>query len=804
MTPEEILRENRRQAQIAAQQVGVGKLRVMLERAQRDLNAALIRAEGLRGPGADSFTATRARAVLGQVRDVLRALGPNLRTLIVEQAVRATDPAVQETMRFLEDAERRFAGLAQPLGLHRASVLDEIREGTEASALRRIANDPNHPGRPGVLARYGESVIGKFEEELQQRALTGKSWGDVRDQLIADSPFLQGSPMFWAERIVRTETLAAGNRAAQETLVAADKEMGDMLKILCATFDARTGADSYAVHGQIRRVSEAFDDWTHSYMHPPNRPNDRETVVPHRVGWPIPPTLKPKSDAEVASRWTAEGRKGSPPPRPRMSTVDLGAMQADHQAKQAAPPPAPKPPRVPKPPAQPKAKTWTPPALVKPNVTVRTLPDGTVEAREQDGTTAPIPSTARALFDSIAALANSAGKIRLDALAPGLTVDDKPAYLDPLKKLLKTDDKIHEAKAMRGLRRSDLDRVVFPSAELDADIAKGFAARPWHLHLRKPLLVRYCDKIHVHDGAELLLAQKLEGTGGPDLDVDIVDLDLIDPPKAASKAQLSTDMAAAINTAVRGGDGSSVRDRMREIMASAKIPTRDGKRSYHLFPDATAARKSREFRVSQGAFPIAGAEGVHMWTDEIEVTRDVASRATAALSMDRAAFLAAPQGVRNARADGLRVLVHEELHGASLVRPAGYQGVGIGIEEAGTEILARKLTREHLEDPTVSKLPSRQPDGSYIGGYGAYASFIKALLKAVDEAYGDGTDVGARIEEAFVKTRQWTPGENTQAGYFDPRHQIEAFVNALPGLSPAKRLRLRRTLNDPNGPLAGP
>ncbi len=41
----------------------------------------------------------------------------------------------------------------------------------------------------------------------------------------------------------------------------------------------------------------------------------------------------------------------------------------------------------------------------------------------------------------------------------------------------------------------------------------------------------------------------------------------------------------------------------------------------------------------------------------------------------------------------LRNLVHEELHGASRCMPTAYQGVGIGIEEAATETLARKRTR---------------------------------------------------------------------------------------------------------------
>jgi len=368
VTPAELLIENRRRAQIAAQEIGAARLRPMLERAQRDLNDRIARAEGLRGPGKDTFTSVRARAVLAQIEDVMRALKPGMRDLIVSQAVDASDAQTASVLGYLRDAERAFTGIATPLPISHAAVLDRVRQGAESSALRRILSDPSHRGRPGVLDRYGESVIGKFEDELQQRALTGKPWAEVRAQLVKDSPFLQAAPAHWAERIVRTESLAANNRAGLEAMTSANEQLGgDMLKILCAAFDSRTASDSFAVHGQIRRVSEPFHDWTHAYMAPPNRPNDRETVVPHRIHWPVPIALRPRSDAEVSARWAAEGRKGSPPPRPKMSTVDMAALAKEEVARTEAPAPKPTPEKKPAPatadrsavapPATPSART---------------------------------------------------------------------------------------------------------------------------------------------------------------------------------------------------------------------------------------------------------------------------------------------------------------------------------------------------------------------------------------------------------------------------------------------------------------
>lgn len=327
MTPVELLRENRRRAQRAAEQVGIARVRKLLLRAKRDLDRRVAEAEGLRGPGKDSFTAARARLVLAQVEHVLATLKPAMRDLVVEGAGEQAGARAREVIAYVTVQERRFRGISAPLGIDQALVLDSAKRGAESTVLRRILSDPRHPGRPGVLDRYGTQTVSNFEETLQQRALTGKPWGEVREELTKASPFLQGAPAHWAERIVRTEAMAASNAANLEAIGAADRQLGGMLKILSATFDSRTAADSYAVHGQIRRVAEAFDTWQGPVMAPPARPNDREIPVPHRIGWPLPASLKPRSDAEVAARWRAEGRKGSPPPRPRLSTVDLSAEE---------------------------------------------------------------------------------------------------------------------------------------------------------------------------------------------------------------------------------------------------------------------------------------------------------------------------------------------------------------------------------------------------------------------------------------------------------------------------------------------
>jgi hypothetical protein len=323
--PIEVLRANRRALVRGADSVGKKRLRAMLARAQRELGHRLRAAEGLRGPGGDSFTAHQLRAALAQVDLVLAQLRGGLKELALDAGESRVDPAVEGVVRYLHAAERRFAGVAERLPLEDALLFERARSGVGAGPPTPAARPPRPgPARsrgPGILDRYGDAVIARFEGRLQQRLVARTPWADVRNGLIADSPFLEQAPAHWAERIVRTEAMNGSNRAIWEANKAANDQLGDVVKFLSATFDDRTAADSYAVHGQCRRPGEAFDTWQGPVQHPPARPNDRELVVTHRTSWPIPAELAPRSSAEVTSRWLAEGRKGAHPPIPRITSV---------------------------------------------------------------------------------------------------------------------------------------------------------------------------------------------------------------------------------------------------------------------------------------------------------------------------------------------------------------------------------------------------------------------------------------------------------------------------------------------------
>lgn len=342
--PIEVLKANRAALVGASQSIGQKRLGRLLAQAQTELNTRLRKAEGLGGAGKDSFTAHQLRVTLLQVEHVIHMLDTGIKSIAVDGATQMVEPAVDGVVEYLKAAEKKFAGITERIPLKDAVLFDRAKSGVESSVLHRLEGDSKKG--PGILERYGDAVVEHFESRLQQRLLARTPWEDVRNAIIADSPFLQQAPAHWAERIVRTEAMNGSNRAIWEANKAADDQLGDVVKFLSATFDNRTAADSYAVHGQCRRPTEAFDTWQGPIQHPPARPNDREIVVTHRMAWPIPPELKPRSAAEVSARWIAEGRKGAHPPIPRITTVPFSEFGK-------APPPKPQAPPIEEPPAIP-------------------------------------------------------------------------------------------------------------------------------------------------------------------------------------------------------------------------------------------------------------------------------------------------------------------------------------------------------------------------------------------------------------------------------------------------------------------
>lgn len=814
----EILKRNRQTAQKTVEEIGAARLRKLLERAQRDLEERCTKAI-LSGPGNDSFTAAQARAVLAQVNDVLRALKTGMTGVAVDQAVRASERQTASVLKYLTDAERLFTGVREPLPFADAAVYDHVRQGAEASVLRRIASDPNHPGHRGVMDRYGDQVIEHFETELQQRVLTKAPWADVRENLVKKSPFLQGAPAHWAERIIRTESMAASNRASLETIQAADTAMGDVVKILSATFDGRTGSDSYDLHGQIRRPSEPFNDWFgRSYMHPPNRPNDREVVVPHRIRWPIPKGLQPKTDSECRSRWVAEGHKAPMPGRSKYSTVDLALFGKTNGGSGGAPPPPPplgpgapppppsQPPPAPPPPSQPPP---APPPVQAPPQPPEVLPETehyeqpltTITGHDAHGfpefemTGSPLVPTAddKKAIESL--LAHLSPRELLKSMTGGKRPNIEPGR--PFDQALQQhfggiDDAVMKRGTPKKMKVSELEvsELTFATPALDQQLAARYAAMP---SPGGPVLVKWQGKYYVRDGEHFAAAvayAKVKNARNPETEVTLVNLDHEKRPArptqewATSLKNVAKKFAAGTSTEA---ERATFRQGLREQLLAHGIASRDD----DLMPSKlTFSGSENQLELATQA-RMPGAYGTHDWFGKIRIRSDVAQAAHTTIAaleqLGPERFRAQPMAVQNAQLQKLNVLLHEEIHGASLAYATAYQGAGVGIEEASTEILARKVAREMVghTSPTggAQSLPTRQADGRYgvhLGdrnGYlGSYNDYIGRLLNETGEVYGHA-NVHTLVENACLATRS-----SAQRGRWTrPEEQIRAYVNACGG-----------------------
>jgi len=201
--PVRVLRANREQVIRLAQGKGVGRMREVLKRAEKALASRL--GSGPLAGGKEGFSAVQRRLALAQIRAVVGDVGDGVKDVVVDGAGPLAEDAGAGVIDYMRASDRKFRGIVERLPIREAAVLDRATQGAESSVLHRLMGDPRKG--PGILKRYGDGVVERFEQALQQRFLQKTSWEDTRAAIVAESPFLQGVPGHWAERIVRTECL---------------------------------------------------------------------------------------------------------------------------------------------------------------------------------------------------------------------------------------------------------------------------------------------------------------------------------------------------------------------------------------------------------------------------------------------------------------------------------------------------------------------------------------------------------------------------------------------------------------------
>jgi len=282
---------------------GVARVKKVYDQAQAELERKLARSIG---SGSSPFTIHQHRALLAQVRQgqmhIARKMGVASSQATIDTQKDALGGLVGTIKRF----EKKHGADAPILPLEEASKFAGVLDKRKTSLLKQNATS---------MAKYGAGVVQKMEGQLSLSLATGETAFEAMDRVAATA-----DTEFWrAERIVRTEQAWAFNATIRDGIAATAEAVGGDLYMRWTEMvdddsleplDDRVSADSIALHGQVARPGEQFtmpssargleirnrfgrsrvdpDMIGQGWDHPPNRPNDRSSVLPWRPGWDAP------------------------------------------------------------------------------------------------------------------------------------------------------------------------------------------------------------------------------------------------------------------------------------------------------------------------------------------------------------------------------------------------------------------------------------------------------------------------------------------------------------------------------------
>jgi hypothetical protein len=291
---------------------GIRGVRAIYEDARKELQDRLLALKN-RPLGSESL---ELRAMQAQVNAVLSILGRDLHKHLRDVSKTAATLGAQHGLREYKMFAKRFGALVPVMSLDRASVFHGMVAGVDQSLLRRHS---------AVSASWAASTIAAIERVMANAVMTGKPLHQTVQEVAGRTGVL-ANEKWKAERIVRTESQYSHGAVKQQTMEQIKQDTGEVLmKRLIEHIDDRTGDDSFIIHGQTVPVNQPFTwkrkvrgSWvTESFMHPPNRPNDRSVVIPWDPKWVASGTEKELSLAELATarptRWRSKAGVQIPP-----------------------------------------------------------------------------------------------------------------------------------------------------------------------------------------------------------------------------------------------------------------------------------------------------------------------------------------------------------------------------------------------------------------------------------------------------------------------------------------------------------
>lgn len=271
---------------------GVARLRRLYQQAQAELEAKITRSVGR---GSAPFTAQQHRTLLAQVRQGQMQIARRLGDASADATIETQKDALSTLVGSIKRLEKAHGpGGTMVLPIEEAARFHGVIDKHRTSLLKQ---------NRASMATYSAGVVKKIEGNLALSMATGETTSQAVER-VARTADLE----WWkAERIVRTEQSWAYNATQHAGLLASAEAMPDLYMRWTELvddwsrrpLDDRVGADSIALHGQVAKPGQPFrmpasapdvsDSLLgRSWMHPPNRPNDRAVLMPWKPGWDVP------------------------------------------------------------------------------------------------------------------------------------------------------------------------------------------------------------------------------------------------------------------------------------------------------------------------------------------------------------------------------------------------------------------------------------------------------------------------------------------------------------------------------------
>lgn len=263
---------------------GVGRLHKLYADSRLELEDKLARLA--RVGRARTFEAQHLRMVLVQVADAARHMEAQLVDHMRDTGRMAGILAPRHVVNMVGKLEERYGRMTPVVQAAQAAVVRGVYPHVAPTLLDRYRESAK---------RYGPPAMSAIREGLARSIVQEESVEEAIGR-VSGATGLYGAQEWRAARIVRTEmswSYGISNQRSMEELAPA---VPKMQKRLVATIDGNTGDDSKELNGQTVPVDQPFL-WqpkdAHGnpkgpvirYMQPPNRPNDRECVIPWLPAW---------------------------------------------------------------------------------------------------------------------------------------------------------------------------------------------------------------------------------------------------------------------------------------------------------------------------------------------------------------------------------------------------------------------------------------------------------------------------------------------------------------------------------------